>query len=87
MSMGIDPQVFVRQMKEPIARSSIIYYPPQSRRTGRSSSGPPHRLRLPDPVVAGPGRRPGSAESSGGMGTAHPIEGTPVVNVGDLLMR
>ena len=37
--------------------------------------------------MAGPGRRPGSAESSGGMGHGHPIEGTLVVNVRALLMH
>ena len=89
MSMGIDPQAFVRQMKEPIARSSIIYYPPQSRELGRSQFGvAPHTdygcltLLWQDQV--------GGLEVQNHQGewvTAHPIEGTLVVNVGDLLMR
>ncbi len=89
MSMGIDLQAFVRQMKEPIARSSIIYYPPQSRELGRSQFGvAPHTdygcltLLWQDQV--------GGLEVQNHQGewvTAHPIEGTLVVNVGDLLMR
>jgi len=89
MSIGIDPEEFIRNVNEPIARSSIIYYPPQSRDMGQAQFGvAPHTdygcltLLWQDQV--------GGLEvqtNAGEWVTAHPIEGTIVVNVGDLLTR
>ena len=89
MSMGMDSQTFIKKVNEPIARSSIIYYPPQSRELGQSQFGvAPHTdygcltLLWQDQV--------GGLEvltNKNEWVTAHPIEGTIVVNVGDLLTR
>ena len=89
MSMGIDSDAFVQNVREPIARSSIIYYPPQPRELGQTQFGvAPHTdygcltLLWQDQV--------GGLEvqtHDGEWVTAHPLEGTLVVNVGDLLMR
>jgi len=88
-SIGAPADVFVRTIDRPISRGSIIYYPPQPPTMGAEQFGvSPHTdygcltLLYQDGVgglqVQGP---------DGGWVTAHPIPGTFVVNVGDLLAR
>ena len=89
LGMELPEDSFLKSTNEPIARSSIIYYPPQSQNLGENQFGvAPHTdygcltLLWQDQV--------GGLEvqtSEGEWVTAHPIEGTLVVNVGDLLMR
>ena len=89
IGMGIPEESFTKKINEPIARGSIIYYPPQSPDMGETQFGvAPHTdygcltLLWQDQV--------GGLDilnNDGEWVTAHPIEGTIVVNVGDLLMR
>jgi isopenicillin N synthase-like dioxygenase len=87
--MDLPEDTFVRSWHRPIARGSIIYYPPQPPELGREQFGvAPHTdygcltILCQDSV--------GGLEvetKSGEWVTAHPIEETFVVNVGDLLSR
>ena len=89
LGMEIPEDSFLKSCDEPIARGSIIYYPPQSSKLGEAQFGvAPHTdygcltLLWQDQV--------GGLEvqtSDGEWVKAHPIEDTLVVNVGDLLMR
>ncbi len=89
LGMNLPEDAFLQATNEPIARSSIIYYPPQPPDLGETQFGvAPHTdygcltLLWQDQV--------GGLEvqtREGEWVTAHPIEGTLVVNVGDLLMR
>ena len=89
LGMGLPEDSFLKATDEPIARSSIIHYPPQSEDLGEEQFGvAPHTdygcltLLWEDQV--------GGLEVQNREGewvTAHPIDNTLVVNVGDLLMR
>ena len=89
LGMGLPEDSFLKTTDEPIARSSIIHYPPQSEDLGEEQFGvAPHTdygcltLLWQDQV--------GGLEVQNREGewvTAHPIDNTLVVNVGDLLMR
>ncbi len=89
LGMEIPEDSFLKATNEPIARSSIIHYPPQPEDLGVEQFGvAPHTdygcltLLWQDPV--------GGLEvqtREGEWVTAHPIENTLVVNVGDLLTR
>ena len=89
LGMGLPDDSFLKATDEPIARSSIIHYPPQPADLGVEQFGvAPHTdygcltLLWQDQV--------GGLEvqtREGEWVTAHPIENTLVVNVGDLLMR
>jgi len=89
LGMGLPDDSFLKATDEPIARSSIIHYPPQPADLGVEQFGvAPHTdygcltLLWQDQV--------GGLEvqtHEGEWVTAHPIENTIVVNVGDLLMR
>ena len=89
LGMELPEDSFLKATDEPIARSSIIHYPPQPADLGAEQFGvAPHTdygcltLLWQDQV--------GGLEvqtREGEWVTAHPIEKTLVVNVGDLLMR
>ena len=89
LGMELAEDSFLKATDEPIARSSIIHYPPQPADLGAEQFGvAPHTdygcltLLWQDQV--------GGLEvqtHEGEWVTAHPIENTLVVNVGDLLMR
>ena len=89
LGMDLPEDSFLKTTDEPIARCSIIYYPPQPPDLGETQFGvAPHTdygcitLLWQDQV--------GGLEvqtRDGEWVTAHPIEGTLVVNIGDLLMR
>jgi isopenicillin N synthase-like dioxygenase len=89
LGMDLAEDSFLKATDEPIARSSIIHYPPQPADLGAEQFGvAPHTdygcltLLWQDQV--------GGLEvqtHEGEWVTAHPIENTLVVNVGDLLMR
>jgi isopenicillin N synthase-like dioxygenase len=89
VSMDIPADSFTARWHRPITRGSIIYYPPQPSAMGAEQFGvAPHTdygcltVLCQDDV--------GGLEvqaKSGEWVTAHPIEGTFVVNVGDLLTR
>jgi|SRR6185312_16224292 isopenicillin N synthase-like dioxygenase len=88
-SIGAREDVFVRTVDRPISRGSIIYYPPQPPTMGAEQFGvSPHTdygcLTLLNQDAVG-GLQVQAAD--GGWVTAHPIPGTFVVNVGDLLAR
>lgn len=89
MSLDLDPGAFLRTSSRPISRGSALYYPPQPPDMGMEQFG------------VGPHSDYGCValvwqDSVGGLEvldrkcdwiTAHPIPGTFVVNVGDLLAR
>jgi isopenicillin N synthase-like dioxygenase len=87
--LNIDPDSFVRTVDRPISRGSILYYPPQPPDMGADQFGVSSHtdygcltLLYQDST--------GGLQVQGSEGTwltAHPIEGTFVVNVGDLLAR
>jgi isopenicillin N synthase-like dioxygenase len=89
VSLGLPEDTFLKNCAKPISRSSTIYYPPQPPSLGREQFGvAPHTdygcltLLWQDDV--------GGLEVQNVAGewlTAHPIPGTLVVNVGDLLAR
>lgn len=88
-SLGVAPDRFTRHFDKPVTRGSLVYYPPQPPEAGETQFGvSPHTdygvitLLHQDPV--------GGLQVSNRRGewvVAHPIEGTLVVNVGDLLAR
>jgi len=89
LSLDLDPETFLRTSSKPISRGSALYYPPQPEDMGDAQFGVgPHSdygcltLVWQDPI--------GGLEvldCNGDWITAHPIPGTFVVNVGDLLAR
>jgi isopenicillin N synthase-like dioxygenase len=88
-SIGAAEDAFVRTIDRPTSRGSLIYYPPQPPDMGDNQFGvSPHTdfgcltLLYQDDVG---GLQVRAAD--GAWVTAHPIPGTFVVNVGDLLAR
>jgi isopenicillin N synthase-like dioxygenase len=88
-SLDVEPDYFTRRFDKPITRGALVYYPPQPPDAGEDQFGvAPHTdygvitLVLQDPVG---GLQ--VATRDGEWVTAHPLEGTLVVNVGDLLAR
>lgn len=89
VSLDIDRDYFVSHFDKPISRGSLIHYPPQSEDMGLDQYGvSPHTDYGTMTLLA--------QDNTGGLRvrdnhgkwiTAHPIEGTLVVNVGDLLAR
>jgi len=89
VSIGVAADTFIRRFDRPISRGSLVYYPPQDASLGRAQFGvAPHTdygcltFVYQDDV--------GGLQVMGADGqwlTAHPIPGTFVVNVGDLLAR
>ena len=85
----MDPDYFVRRFDKTVSRASIIYYPPQDAELGKQQFGvAPHTdygclTLLHQDMTGGLQVR----NSRGEWVTALPIEGTLVVNVGDLLAR
>jgi isopenicillin N synthase-like dioxygenase len=87
--LDTDPDTFVRSIDRPISRGSILYYPPQAPDMGADQFGVSSHtdygcltLLYQDST--------GGLQVQGSKGTwltAHPIPGTFVVNVGDLLAR
>ena len=88
-ALNIEPDTFVRTNDRPISRGSILYYPPQPPDMGTDQFGVSSHtdygcLTLLYQDLTGGLEVQGSA---GTWLTAHPIAGTFVVNVGDLLAR
>lgn len=89
VSLGLDPDFFRERFVKPLARCSLIYYPPQPPESGTEQFGvAPHTdyggLTLLSQDDAG-GLQ--VRARSGEWVTAPPIAGTFVVNVGDLMAR
>lgn len=87
--LGIEHDYFIRSFDKPISRGALVHYPPQPSDLGEDHFGvSPHTdfgcmTLLCQDMTGGlrvQGRR-------GEWLTAHPVEGTLVVNVGDLLAR
>ncbi len=88
-SLGIEHDYFIRSFDRPISRGALVHYPPQAPDLGADHFGvSPHTdfgcMTLLCQDMTG-GLRVQSRR--GEWLTAHPIEGTLVVNVGDLLAR
>lgn len=89
VSIGAPEDTFNARMNKPVSRGSLVYYPPQDPASGARQFGvAPHTdygvitLLHQDPVG---GLQ--VATKKGEWVTAHPIEGTLVINSGDLLGR
>lgn len=88
-ALEVDEETFIRAIDRPISRGSVIYYPPQPPEMGTDQFGVSSHtdygcltLLYQDDT--------GGLQVQGRGGdwlTAHPIPGTLVVNVGDLLAR
>jgi len=89
VSLGLDPDFFRDRFVKPLARCSLIYYPPQPPETGTEQFGvAPHTdygglTLLSQDDTGGLQVR----ARSGAWVTAPPIAGSFVVNVGDLMAR
>jgi isopenicillin N synthase-like dioxygenase len=88
-ALDVPPDAFLRTIDRPISRGSIIYYPPQPPEMGSDQFGvSPHTdygvLTLLYQDATGGLQVQGR---DGAWLTAHPIPGSFVVNVGDLLAR
>jgi isopenicillin N synthase-like dioxygenase len=89
VSLGLDPDFFRDRFVKPLARCSLIYYPPQPPDTGTEQFGvAPHTdygglTLLSQDDTGGLQVRARSGE----WVTAPPIAGSFVVNVGDLMAR
>jgi isopenicillin N synthase-like dioxygenase len=87
--LGVRPDYFLTQIDKPVSRGALIYYPPRSSEAAVESFGAaPHSdfgtlTLLAQDDVGGLQVR----EKSGAWIDAAPIDGTFVVNVGDLLAR
>jgi len=88
-SLEIPPDHFTKTNSKPMTRCSIIYYPPQPEAMGKDQFGvAPHTdfgclTLLNQDAVGGLQVR----DKNGDWVTAPPVEGTLVVNVGDLMAR
>ncbi len=89
VALDLAPDSFVRSIDRPTSRGSIVYYPPQPPEMGDDQFGvAPHTdygcltLVCQDGVGGLQVRA-----TDGAWVTAHPLPGTFVVNVGDLLAR
>ena len=88
-SLDVEPERFTRCFSKPVSRGALVHYPAQAPDAGEAQFGvSPHTdygvitLLHQDDV--------GGLQVSNRRGewlTAHPIEGTLVINVGDLLAR
>lgn len=88
-SLGRPPGFFAQKFAKPLARGSAIYYPPQPPDLGERQFGvAPHTdyggLTLLAQDATG-GLQ--VLAKSGQWVTAHPVEGTLVINIGDLMAR
>ena len=89
LAMDLQPETFVRNIAMPTSRGSFIYYPPQAPELGVEQFGvAPHTdygclTLLWQDATGGLEVR----DANGEWVTAHPVENTFVVNVGDLLAR
>ncbi len=88
-SLDVPLDTFTRRIDKPVTRASIVYYPPQAPDAGADQFGvAPHTdygcLTLVHQDAVGGLQVRGR---DGEWVTAHPIPGTLVVNVGDLLAR
>lgn len=89
LGLGLDPDFFLRTSARPLSRASFVYYPPQSEDMGSEQFGVgPHTDFGVLTVLC--------QDSVGGLQVqdvngdwieAPPIEGSLIVNVGDLLAR
>jgi isopenicillin N synthase-like dioxygenase len=88
-ALNIVPDSFVRTIDRPISRGSILYYPPQPPDMGPDQFGVSSHTDYGCLTMLYQDSAGGlQVQGSGGTWlTAHPIEGTFVVNVGDLLAR
>ena len=87
--LGLDLDHFTQHFDRPITRGALIFYPPQSPHLGDDQYGvAPHTdygcltLLYQDPIGGLQVR-----DRNGEWVVAHPIEGTLVVNIGDLMAR
>ena len=89
VSLGAAEDYFIRHMNKPISRGTLVWYPPQPKDAGKDQFGvAPHTdygviTLLHQDNVGGLQ----VATRQGEWVTAHPIEGTLVINSGDLLGR
>jgi isopenicillin N synthase-like dioxygenase len=89
VSLGLDPDFFRERFAKPLARCSLIYYPPQPPESGSEQFGvAPHTdygglTLLSQDDTGGLQVRARSGE----WVTAPPVAGSFVVNIGDLMAR
>lgn len=88
-SLGVAPDYFNARFAKPVSRGTLVYYPPQPADAGEEQFGvAPHTdygvmTLLHQDMTGGLQVRARSGE----WVMAHPIPGTLVINVGDLLAR
>lgn len=89
IGLALPEETFLAGSHDPISRASLIYYPPQSEQTGRDQFGVAPHTDFGVLTVLAQDHVGGLQVQtlSGDWIDARPIEGTLVVNVGDLLER
>lgn len=89
ISLGIDPEFFARRYSKPFARGQIIHYPPQSPAAGVEQFGIGEHTDFGAITLLWQDMNGGLQikSRSGDWVHATPIEGTMVINIGDLLER
>ena len=87
--LGLDPDFFRERFSKPLARGSLIYYPPQPRESGSEQFGvAPHTDYGGLTLLSQDGTGGLQVRTRAGEWvTAPPIAGTFVVNIGDLMAR
>ena len=89
LGLGVNREHFIRCFSKPLTRAAVVYYPPQSSEKDNQQYGvSPHTdygciTLLYQDEVGGLQVR----HRNGEWVTAHPLPGTYVVNIGDLLHR
>lgn len=89
VSLGIDPEFFAKRYRKPFARGQIIHYPPQSPTAGVEQFGIGEHTDFGAITLLWQDMNGGLQVKSrtGDWVHATPIEGTMVINIGDLLER
>jgi len=89
VSLDIEQDYFVGRFEKPISRGSLIHYPPQPPAMGANQFGVSPHTDYGTMTLLAQDQTGGLRvqDARGKWLTAHPIEGTLVVNVGDLLAR
>ena len=87
-SLGLPENAFITSCSRPIARASVVYYPPQTEEHGQRFGVSPHTdfgvlTLLAQDQIGGLEVQ----DRNGDWVTARPLADTLVVNVGDLLAR
>jgi isopenicillin N synthase-like dioxygenase len=89
VSLGIEDEFFARRYRKPFARGQVVHYPPQPPDLGEAQRGIGEHTDFGCITLLWQDSNGGLQirDRGGEWVKAHPIEGTLVINIGDLLER